>query len=124
MGECGCTAYDAILRFKGPRGITYVLDIYPGCDECCSPVGVIIYAFDKKARKHWGSDDVPEIEIDRDEGTCIPIIHKEDLMKLTRKIYEGDEEMGDICEEGIDACFRDAAFEGIKKTVEMFSNRR
>lgn len=123
MGECGCTQFNAILKFKGPRGVTYVLDIYPSCSYCDAPLGIILYAFDKEACRDWAVDEVPEIDIDRDEGTCIPILHPEDMKKLMAKTFAGDEEMIDVCQDGVDDCFKDAVFEGIRKTVAMFSQK-
>lgn len=120
MGECVCCAFNAILKFRGPRGITYVLDIYPSCSYCDTPLGIILYAFDKKACDDWDVDHVTEIEIDKEEGTCIPILHPEDMKKLMAKTFAGDQDMIDICHDGVDDTFRDAVFEGIKKTVEMF----
>lgn len=45
MGECGCGDTSPDFRFPGPDGITYAIQLYPGCDYCGTPIGIIVYRF-------------------------------------------------------------------------------
>lgn len=40
MGACGCGDFNGGLRFPGPKGIVYVLEIYRGCADCDAPAGI------------------------------------------------------------------------------------
>ncbi len=120
MGECGCGSFCPQFKFAGPRGITYVIELYPGCDNCSAPAGMMLYAFDKAACEDWDIDSVPGIEI-ADDGTPIPIINKDDLHKLMKKYWDGNVDAQDICEDALDDCFTDAARMGIEKTRKMYA---
>lgn len=74
MGQCGCGDFQGDFKFKGPEGITYVLQVYPACDNCDTPAGVIIYAMDKNDCEMWGVNEIPEIKI-QDVGTFVSVIH-------------------------------------------------
>jgi hypothetical protein len=119
MGECGCGDYNADLRFKGPDGITYVLQVYQSCSECCTPAGVLIYAFNDEQYKLWNCGELPEIEFD-EGGTGIAVVDPEALKELMAKLYEKDSEQAIVCEDGIDHCFPDAVFKQIEETRERF----
>jgi len=112
MGECGCSCFAAICTFKGPKGITYVIDIYPGCQECGVPAGVKIYAFSEKSMKEWDCKDLPELVIH--ESILIPVIDAERLKELIFKIVDKDAVIKDdvdaetVISDGIDSVFKDA----------------
>jgi hypothetical protein len=116
MGECGCSEFNALFKFKGPKGITYVVDIYPSCPECCAPAGVIIYAFSKQDMADWGCEDVPTLPIEY-EGTCISVIHPETLKEEMLKISNEDDlagvSSGVLFEDTIRDSFREAVFRQI-----------
>ncbi len=121
MGECGCAAYDGMFRFPGPRGITYVLEIYTSCRECDTPVSIRLYAMNKENQRIWDVDSLPLVEIDKDEGTCVPILHPEDLIKqMQSHLFDDDEDGRDECRDSVDDSFRDAVLEGYQKTYKMF----
>lgn len=58
MCECGCGERTApVFTFEGPPGITYGVALYPGCNECSTPAGVMLYAIPDSERKHFMLDD-------------------------------------------------------------------
>jgi len=120
MCECGCGSFCPQFKFAGPRGITYVIELYPGCDNCSVPAGMMLYAFDKADCELWGIDTVPDIEISN-VGSPLPIIDKDDLMKLMRIFWDDNVDAQDICEDSLDECFTDAARIGIEKTRKMYA---
>lgn len=47
MGECGCAADTPLVQFPGPEGVTYSLEVYPGCHYCSTPAGVVVRRVDR-----------------------------------------------------------------------------
>lgn len=43
MGECGCGQENVAFRFDGPEGVTYGLEVYPGCHYCGNGPAVTLY---------------------------------------------------------------------------------
>lgn len=84
MGACGCIDNTEKLRFKGPKGITYVLEISQPCEDCEGPLGVILRQLDREAVEDEGADGYPEVEF-RDFGECpeaaFPILFPEKLIR-------------------------------------------
>lgn len=118
MGDCGCSAFNALFKFKGPKGITYVIDIYPSCPECCTPAGVIIYAFSKRDMADWGCEDIPELPIEY-EGTCISVIHPETLKEEMLKSSNEDDLAGISSEVLFDDTLRDAFREAVHRRINF-----
>jgi len=113
MGICGCGEYDAVYRFKGPGEITYVVQIYPGCNECCTPAGIILYAFTEEDMELWDAIELPEFQI-HNEGTGIPVIDPAILKGRMSKVCGEDTEEAIMCEELIDNLFEGA----VSATIE------
>lgn len=42
MGQCGCGDYRPNVKFPGPDGSTYTLEIHDSCRYCETPFGVVI----------------------------------------------------------------------------------
>ena len=74
MGQCGCGDFSGDFKFKGPKGITYVLQVYPPCKECDNPAGMIIYSMNEEDCRTRDVDDIQEIEI-QDIGSFFSIAH-------------------------------------------------
>ncbi len=113
MGQCGCGDFHGDFKFKGPDGITYVLDVYPSCDYCNTPAGIILYAMGSDDCKIWGVDHIPEIEI-LDIGTCVAVIDPADLIKKADKLIGGFE--------GIESDFHHAFINAVHKSIK--NNKR
>ncbi len=60
MGQCGCGDFDGLVRFAGPDGTTYVLEVYPGCRDCDTGVMVTIYKMDQQEAVSWRIEELPE----------------------------------------------------------------
>ena len=103
MGQCGCGDFQPDFKFKGPEGITYVVQMYPSCDYCDNPAGVIIYALTPEEAEMWGLGHVPEKEINAD-GTWIAVIHPKHIMG---SVMEGIQQ---YIEDGFANEFRNAVY--------------
>ena len=80
MGQCGCGDFQGDFKFKGPGNKWYVLQVYPPCDYCETPAGVILYKFNKKDQELWRINEIPEVEI-QDIGTAVWVVDVECLKK-------------------------------------------
>ena len=107
MGQCGCGDFAGDFKFKGPDGITYVLQVYPSCNNCDNPAGIILYAMNKDDCEMWEVESIPAVEI-TDVGTFFSVIHPKKLME---SVLEGLEA---YMEEGINDEFRTAVFKSIE----------
>lgn len=63
MGECGCSDFRGDYRFRGPGDLTYVLQVYESCDDCCTPAGVVLYAMNPDECRDWDVESIPEIQV-------------------------------------------------------------
>ena len=115
MGKCGCGDFQGDFKFKGPNNITYVLQVYPSCDYCDNPAGIILYAMSPEDCKDWDVDTIPDIEI-RDVGTLISVIHPKKLMET---IIQGIES---YVADGINDDFNLAVNEAIKDNRRIHSD--
>lgn len=115
MGQCGCNDFQGDFKFKGPDGITYVLQVYQSCSYCETPAGIILYAMNEKDCQTWCVDDIPEIQIS-DVGTLISVIHPKKLMK---QIAEG---ITVYVEDSLNDEFQSAIYETIKENKELTPN--
>jgi hypothetical protein len=107
MGVCGCGDFNGDFKFPGPDGITYVLQVYPPCENCNTPAGVIIYSFNKDDCKNWDVDEIPELDFGNGEA-LIAVAHPGSIMK---SVFEGLEH---YLEEGVGDVFRSSVFDAIK----------
>lgn len=108
MGQCGCGDFDPDFKFKGPGDIVYVLQVYPSCDYCQTPAGVIIYAFAPDDQKLWRCDRIREVKI-QDIGTAFGIV---DPAVLAKKL----ERTGfDI--EGVEVDFNHAFLDAVNEQI-------
>ena len=74
MGECGCSDFQPDFRFRGPGDKWYIVQSYPSCRNCDTPVGVILYLSTPKDAEMWGLEHVKEVSIPS-EGQLIPVLH-------------------------------------------------
>jgi len=107
MCECGCGDYNPICKFRGPDNLTYVVQIYAGCQGCCTPAGVILYAFTDKDMEEWDANVLPEREI-LYEGTALPVIDPVALKRRMADMYGKESDAAYLCEEAVDTCFTEA----------------
>lgn len=80
MGDCGCGDFQGDFKFKGPNNDWYVLQVYPPCDYCETPAGVIIYRMGKEDQELWRVDEIPEVKI-LDIGTAVWVLDAEKLKR-------------------------------------------
>ena len=82
MGECGCMSNERpIYRLDGPNNLTYVVKIYPSCDYCDSPAGVVIDLHTDEDLEMHGLKDVEKYEMIKNGkpvelGPAIPVIYR------------------------------------------------
>ena len=131
MGECGCGNTNIQLKFTGPDGVVYGIQIYPGCRECGSPAGVIIYRFDTKNDPDaamWleGAKDVQwnpyGTTLADGADLCIPVLDPDKLKKAmvafskdqtvsTNPDDDADYEPVGFVEDAVDECLHEAICE-------------
>jgi hypothetical protein len=92
MGECGCGG-QLDYKFPGPAGSTYALELYSGCPDCGTPVGVSIHRLRtvKDREYHEHVTELPFIGSVGD-GACEfaePIIEPDTLLSALEE-YVGD----------------------------------
>lgn len=92
----------------------YVLQIYPGCQGCCTPAGIIIYALTEEDMELWDTDKLPEREI-LYEGTAFPVIDPEVLKKRMEDLYGEYSDAAFACTEAVDECFQEAVWDNIEE---------
>lgn len=95
MCECGCGDFNASWRLPGPKGTTYSIQVYPGCDFCDTPAGILIGKHSKEDAAAWGVPDLPEPTFpklnDKDyDGAqfAIPVFHPQELVRAMSKRLE------------------------------------
>jgi hypothetical protein len=52
MCECGCGDMNAIVSFEIGNNIL-IVDEYLGCDDCDTPLGIVLHLMDKKEAENW-----------------------------------------------------------------------
>ena len=61
MGQCGCGDETPNVRFPGPEGVTYALEIYSSCHYCHTPAAVTVYRIaDDSEYAEMMLEDAPE----------------------------------------------------------------
>lgn len=115
MGQCGCGDFSGDFRFKGPEGIIYVLQVYPPCEECDNPAGVIIYSMNEEDCKAWDVDNIQGIEI-QGTGSFFSIAHPREIMKSVVESIEY------FLEEGIEDELRSAVLKSIKDNKKRYKS--
>lgn len=120
MCQCGCADFDGDFKFKGPGDITYLLQVYPSCEDCEMPAGVVIYAFSPEDCENWGVDAIPEISLDnvgRLVGVVDPGRVKENWSRAA-----GDPELLEYMEPDIRSGFIDAVNHEISENRKHHGN--
>jgi hypothetical protein len=114
MGSCGCGDFHGDWQFPGPGRDTYVLEVHPGCQDCGTAAGVMLYRFSPPEARTWGIDSpqtrVPGLPVDR-EGLGVPVLDPKVLAELMAKwagpnVAEYDAD--GLVHDGVRACFEDA----------------
>ena len=114
MGQCGCGDFQGDFRFPGPGNITYVVSVYPSCDYCQTPAGVVIYAITLADCKVWAIDHLPELPM-CDAGTLVGVVDPRIYIKKLTK-YAGVDLEG--CEPDTDFAFREAVNDQIENNMK------
>jgi hypothetical protein len=94
MGECGCSSTDVTYRLPGPPGVHYGIEIYPSCNYCFTPVGLVVHRFDDENAEMWMSG-IAEPDFQGYEGVeevLLPIIDAEHLAAALGEWREEDDE--------------------------------
>ena len=108
MGQCGCNDFQPMAWFEGPDDDLYAVELYPGCEYCGTPAGVVIYRLDPEYTELWELREYPKIEPDL-AGICITVMNPETLSKLVSDDLARTDEMASIhAEEVIKDRFYDA----------------
>lgn len=84
MGQCGCAEETPQVRFPGPEGFTYALEIYSSCHDCHTPAAVTVYriADDSEYAEMvlMDADPAPFVETPEVyESFSIPVVSAEHL---------------------------------------------
>lgn len=117
MCQCGCGDFNGDFKFKGPDGISYVLQVYPSCDNCNQPAGIILYAMGEKDCKEWDVENIPEVEI-TDIGTFFSVVHPK---KIVEFVLHGVQQ---YIEDGLDYEFTSAVFAAIKDNKSLHGTEK
>jgi hypothetical protein len=107
MCECGCISCGEFYQLPGPKGSLYVLQIYPGCDYCSSPIAIIIRHIKREddefqdykecqlfKLKDYGHEISGEIEF-LSEEFLIDSLRK--FLLMTAKEMKKDESWDEVC---------------------------
>lgn len=94
MGACGCADGGPDFKLAGPEGKWIGVTIYPGCDDCETPVGV---EFDQLG---WMPQEVidstPEVTFNKEGWAGIKILDAERLKEKLKEqgvdLYEDPED--------------------------------
>ena len=113
MGQCGCADFSGDFRFRGPGDMTYVLQVYPSCEDCGLPAGIILYAFSPEDCEDWGVAAIPEIEPDG-VGRLIGVVDPKRIRENWSKAA-GDPELLEYMEPDIQEGFVDAVNHEIRE---------
>lgn len=62
MGQCGCGDFYPDFKLPGPDGILYAIQLYRGCHECHTPVGVIVSRLKGDEIETWDAQELPDLE--------------------------------------------------------------
>jgi len=89
MGECGCGAFSARKIVRVGNRILAV-EIYPGCDYCCTGVVVTLHVFTLKDAKAFSLETAEPFEPDEygHAQIDIPLIGPDDLLHAAKEIGE------------------------------------
>ena len=120
MCQCGCADFSGDFKFKGPGGTTYVLQVYPSCEDCGLPAGVIIYAFSPGDCENWGVASIPEIALD-DAGRLVGVVDPQ-RVKENWSRAAGDSELLEYMEPDIRRGFIDAVNHEIRENRRHHGN--
>jgi len=90
MCECGCAERMVpALQFPGPSDTVYALGLYPGCENCDNPAGVVLYHTTPAGLKELTPWSVYPVAWDDQFVTwrefTIPVIGSEGLLKAMRE---------------------------------------
>lgn len=126
MGDCGCSAFNALFKIKGPGKTMYIIDIYPSCKECFTPAGVILYKMDKKAMKEWNCENIPELEFPDECEIYIPVLYPEILKSKMLETVTKEELIHDEYDaQGyIEDCLDYGFIDAVRETTEQFKKCR
>jgi hypothetical protein len=118
-GQCGCGDFDGLVRFAGPDGTTYVLEVYPGYEGCDTGVMVTIYKMDESEAISWRVEDIPEWRFeDRPAWLNVRVVDHELLKAKLDAFHEAHLEEYDIdgfIHDAVPEALRDACGETVDK---------
>lgn len=60
--SCGCGDFNPSLKFKGPNGQVYALELFNGCEDCGTSVGVIVYCLEEAAAVARQLHELPDLQ--------------------------------------------------------------
>lgn len=118
MGACGCGDYHGGLKFLGPRGVVYTIEIYPGCSDCSAPAGITLHRFADKEDIDWHEHDEPvpfynyEGKV-TDKGSAtysIPLLDPNAVRKQLHQLFTG----ATIATDGDEFSFKDYVEDGCR----------
>ncbi|MGA2160091.1 MAG: hypothetical protein ABSG90_12875 [Dehalococcoidia bacterium] len=119
MGECGCGEMIPHKVFKIGNRILAV-EIYRGCQDCCTGITVTLNLFTKKEWKTWDIEPDAEFKVDEHGYAQIafPIIEQEDLVAVAKSeeyqnIFDGENGY-----ENLEDFFHDEGLRILQEAVE------
>lgn len=125
MGACGCGDFRGDLRFPGPGGDVYVIDLYHGCDYCGTPAGIVLHRFTPDEAVRWGVDQAETLDVTQD-GVGVPVMDPEIMRRLMVKeaASEMKEAIDDVLNDVIRRGFRDASWKTQSEWAKARSRAR
>lgn len=116
MGECGCIGirYQWFVRLPDSRYL--LIGVYPSCQYCHSPAGVILQSVDESERDDF-YQDAEEILVD-DFMACIPVVDPNEIRKQMFATINGAKpDEGETIDEHFADVLADEAFPDLRHCV-------
>jgi len=113
MGSCGCGDFVGDWRIPGPGKDVYVLEVYPGCQDCGTAAGVTLYQFTPAEARTWGVEEIPGLPLDAG-GLALAVLDPKVLAKLMAKWAKpnvSEYDADGLVHDAVSACFKDAVRE-------------
>lgn len=120
MCECGCVGMGPKYKLPGPIGTTYTIQVYPGCRDCGTPIGLVVSHFAAEVANDHAIEDVAPMKLEEvfsgHSEAAITILHPPNLRHELASFLLGAAVVGDkieaevTAEDAVDHCLRAVLF--------------
>lgn len=123
MGQCGCGDFKASWKLQGPGNTLYAIEIYNGCRDCETPVGLVVYRMTRKGDEFFYDETakLPELPMraygsdkNGDAQSAIRVLDPRVLREHLSKWAKGVADEYDVegaMHDGVEECLRPALYE-------------